>query len=575
MRIKILKLILLIPLFILLGALYYVQIIRHNHYKVMSEENRLKVVSLMAPRGTIFDRSGKVLVKDVLSFNASIIYSRVKDKTVLVEFLSKVLDLPIQKIISKVEESKRRPYSSFCIVSDIGVDKAIYLEEIGLDYPGVLLDISTKREYKHNKVASNILGYTGYLNSSEFYRLKQYGYRMNDLIGRSGIEKYYEEYLRGTHGGKQIEVDFRGREVNVMGYKEAVSGKDIVLTIDLKLQKFCDDLLQDRQGSIIVMDSNTGEILAMASAPSYDPNIFICSDKKEELRKVLNDNKYPLLNRAISGMYAPGSLFKLVVGLAALELNKINVDTVYNCPGFFSLGKFVFKCWKKVGHGNMSIKHAIKNSCNVYFYNVGLLIGVDAISEFAKKFGFGEKTGIDLPGEKIGIVPNPIWKRKRLKESWYKGDTVNYSIGQGYFLCTPIQLARMIACFANKGYLVDPIIAKKVGGITLNNIRKRKLNFSSNNIDIIRDGMRKVVNGFRGTGMKAKLEDIIISGKTGTAQTPKGIDHGWFGGFAPFENAQLVVIVFDEYGGKGGSYAAETASKVFKKAFELGFIKKI
>jgi len=447
MRIRVFTLVFVFFTVTLLIGLAYVQIGRHERYKVMSEENRLKVVPLMAPRGCIFDRNGEAMVKDALCFNAAVVYSRIKDMDPLKKVLSSVLNVPEQKIAAGIKKSREQPYSPTCIAADIGIEKAVYLEEVEMDYPGLRLEVSAKREYVHGKTASNVLGYLGLINRSEFDKLKHYGYRLNDLVGRDGVEKYYDNYLRGTHGGRQVEVDHRGREIIILGFREPVPGRDIHLTIDLELQKFCDELLKDKKGAILAMDPESGAILAMANAPAYDPAIFVDRDRAEEIGGVLRDRDYPLFNRAIAGEYPPGSTFKVVVATGALEEGVATPGTTFQCPGYLTLGRTTFHCWKKNGHGAQMLKEAIKNSCNVYFFNLGLLLGADSMSKFAGKFGFGKFTGIDLPGESPGVLPTRSWKEKQFNEKWYRGDTVNYSIGQGYLLCSPLQIARMISVF--------------------------------------------------------------------------------------------------------------------------------
>jgi penicillin-binding protein 2 len=349
-------------------------------------------------------------------------------------------------------------------------------------------------------------------------------------------------------------------------------GKDLYLNIDLELQRYCDSLLEGKKGAIIVMDPRSGEVLAMSSSPGYDPEIFIDRKKKSEIVAVLKDEKYPLLNRAITGAYPPGSVFKLVVAAAGLETRTINPHTVFGCNGSLSLGRRTFHCWRKDGHGIQDLKEGIKNSCNVYFWRLGGLLGVDNIAEYGEAFGIGEQTGIDLPGENQGLLPTREWKKKYLKESWYKGETLNYSVGQGYILCSPLQVARMVSVFANGGYLVRPYVAGKVEGVSLNAPQRERVDVSGESLEVVREGMKKVVNDSGGTGMKARLDEVVVAGKTGTAQTSRGMSHGWFGGFAPYEDAKLTVVVFDEYGGKGGYYAAGTAGKIFKKAHEMGLL---
>ncbi len=572
MRTKIFSLILVSSMVALLSGLAYTQICMYQRYKVMSEENRLKVVPLMAPRGSIFDRNGNILAGDILGFKISVIYNRIKNIDSLVDVLSSALGLSKETLFKNIRKSAKLPYAPIRIAREVDIEKAIQIEEITMNYPEVLFEVSAKREYVYNSVAAGLLGYVGAINRSEFEKLKHYGYKINDIIGRNGVEKYYDEYLRGKHGGKQVEVDYRGREVTTLGFKEPIRGKNLCLTIDIELQKFCDELLDGKRGAIIAMDPSTGAVLSMASAPGYDPGVFIDPDRVKEIRGILNNSDYPLLNRAISGSYPPGSVFKAVVALAALEDGKITRNTSFDCPGHFTLGNTVFHCWLENGHGAQNMRSAIKNSCNIYFFNIGLILTEDKMFSFAKRLGFGSNTGIDLSHENPGIIPGYFWKRKKLGEEWYKGDTVNSAIGQGYVLCSPIQVARMMCVFANKGYLVRPYLVSEAGGVAINSSQKVRMEIKEENIEDVRRALRDVVNDERGTGTKAKLNDVIISGKTGTAQTAKGKSHGWFAGFAPYEDAKIVVVVFDEYGGKGGYYAAETAGKVFQKAREMGIL---
>lgn len=553
--------------------LFYVQIARYEKYRVMSEENRLRVIPLLAPRGGIYDRNSNPIVKDELSFNASVIYSQVKDKAALTSELSRVLGMPEGKIADQLKKSRRSPFMLMPIAADIGMDKAIDIEEVTMDHPGLVLDTTPRRSYANGKVASNMIGYLGYINREEFTRLKHYGYSVNDLVGRDGIEGQYDDYLRGTYGGKQLEVDNRGREVSTLGFKEPIAGKDIYLTIDLELQKFCDGMLSGRKGAVIVMDPNTGAVLALASAPGYDPSIFIDPQKKAERSSVLSNSDYPLLNRAVSGAYPPGSVFKMIMAIAALERGKVTENTTFVCPGYFRLGRGVWKCWKKDGgHGPQAVRDAIKNSCDVFFYNTGLIIGVDVISEYAGMFGMGSITRIDLPGEVTGILPSQAWKKRRFKEEWYKGDTVNYSIGQGYLTCTPIQMARYVSALANGGYLVRPHVVDRIEDVPVASNEQVDLKLDPHVLQVVKDGMYKVVNESGGTGVRAQVEGVKVAGKTGTAQTTRGLDHGWFAGFAPFDDPKVAIVVFDEYGGKGGHYAAGISGKVLTKAKELGII---
>jgi len=526
----------------------------------------------MAPRGTISDRRGTDLVKDVLSYNVSIIYSRIIDKDGLMADLSETLGMSREDISSFFKTARRHPYIPHSVATDVGIEKAIHVEEMSMEHPALLLEVKAKREYLREKVASNLLGYLGFINRSEFERLKPYGYRMDDMIGRSGVEKYYDDYLRGRHGGKQVEVDNRGREITTLGLRDPIPGKPVQLTIDIRLQEFCDELLEGRNGAIVVMEADTGAILAMSSAPSYDPNMFMDRKRNAEITAALNDRNYPLINRAISGRYPPGSVFKIVIAAAAMDTGAVNFNTVFNCPGSLVLGGRTFNCWRQSGHGDQTLAEALKNSCNVYFWRTGMVLGVDGIAEYAARLGVGERTGIDLPAEGAGTLPSREWKKKNMKDSWYQGETLNYSVGQGYLLCTPLQIARVVSVFANGGYLVKPYVVEAVEGMSVNTVQKSPVGISRVSLDAVREGMKKAVNDRRGTGMKARQRNTVVAGKTGTAQTSRAENHGWFGGFAPFDDARITVVVFDEYGGKGGYYAAETAGKIFGKAGELGLL---
>jgi len=377
-----------------------------------------------------------------------------------------------------------------------------------------------------------------------------------------------------VRGGMQVEIDSLGRQRRLLHIKEPVPGKELHLTIDLGLQKYCDEMLDSKRGSIIAMNPKNGEVLALISKPNFDPSIFIKSGKKTDAIQILSnrEGEYPLLNRAISCSYPPGSIFKIVVMSAALETKKISALTSFTCNGVFKLSKSIFRCWKEEGHGNQAVEEALKNSCNVYFYQLGLHTGVESIARYAKKMGFGSSTGIDLPGEVEGLVPSSQWKRSTKKESWYPGDTVNYSIGQGYLLVTPIQVACMMSIVANGGYLIKPYIVEGIGDIKIAEPKKISVEFSDETIKLLRSSTKKVVNDKRGTGMKAKIKDIVVAGKTGTAQNPKGKAHGWFSGYAPFEDPKICVVVFIEYGGKGGVEASIFARKVIEKARERGLL---
>jgi penicillin-binding protein 2 len=571
-REKILSGLMLGLLLVTFSGLVFVQVVMHEKYRAMSENNRLRVVPLPAPRGTIYDRNGSDIAKDELSFNVSLKRAAKATDAMFIRGLSEVLGIEEKAVYQKLKETELQPFISHTIAEDVGIEKAIRISEMGTEYPGIFLEVTTRRRYLKRSSCSNVLGYVGLINREEFQRLKPYGFRMNDLMGRSGLERHYDDYIRGKHGGKQVEVDNRGREVRVLGLKEPVPGKSLQLTIDIRLQEFCDSLLEGRRGAIVAISPKTGEIFALSSAPSFDPNAFVDSSRGREVSGFLGDKHHPLVNRAVSGTYPAGSVFKPVMAVAALESGVINDKTFLRCDGSLVSGGRTFHCWYKNGHGDIDLREAIKVSCNVFFWRVGLLLGADKIAEQASKMGIGSRSGVDLPFEASGLLPSEAWKKKTMKEPWYAGETLNLSVGQGYLLATPLQVARMASVLANGGYLIKPYIVEKIEGVRVGAAEKVSLGISKKNLDSVRDGMRLAVNDRRGTGKKALQKDFVVSGKTGTAQTSRNEDHGWFMGFAPFDNAKLTVVVFDEYGGKGGYFAAETAGKIFNKAREIGLI---
>ncbi len=574
MRLKIFLAVIVISFASLLAGLFHMQILKGEYYKKLSEQNRIVIIPLKAPRGKIYDRNKKLLVDNRVSFDASLIYKDVKDIEELASFLSDVLKTDEKGLVSKMLKAKSRPFTPITIVEDIGRTNAIILEQYRIDYPGLMVTTKPKRNYIYGNVASGIVGYLGKISEEELDRFKTYGYRMTDLVGKTGLEKRYNNYLRGAQGGMQVETDSLGRQKNILHIKEPQIGKHLYLTIDIDLQEYCDNLMAEKRGCIIAMNPKSGEVFAFASKPNFNPSIFIKPAPKEEVKKILGGRSgdYPLLNRGISCAYPPGSIFKIVVAAAALDTGKFSNEETFACKGYYNLSKRVFRCWKEKGHGMQHITEAIKNSCNVFFYQLGLKAGVENISLYAKKFGFGKPTYIDLLGEVSGLVPTSQWKRLTKSQAWYGGDTVNYSIGQGYLLVTPIQVACMMSAFANGGYLVRPYIVEEIDNIKISNPKIEKIDVSKDTLNLIRAGLKKVVNDPRGTGMKARLKDIIIAGKTGTAQNPEGKAHGWFSGFAPFDNPKICVIAFVEFGGKGGLEASIIARKVIKKSKELGLL---
>lgn len=554
-------------------GLFCNQILMYGYYANLSRNNSIRVIPIEGVRGNILDRTAQPIVTNRLSFDVAIIYQEIGDRKKLVNLLSDLLGLSGAQIMDALEKAGERAYEPVTIAEDIDKEKALALEEAGFDVSGIVIETRSRRDYIYKHFGSHIFGYLSEVTDKELETLKDYGYRMKDLIGRAGLEKYYESALRGAAGGTQVEVDSRGHKTRILGLKEPESGQDLQLTIDLPLQVSCDKLLGDHKGAIVVMDPRNGDILALASHPTFDPNIFVRYGTSGERLKLLNDKiGRPMSNKAISGTYPPGSVFKVVTAAAALEQKKITRNTRFFCPGSYKLGRTQFDCWKEGGHGSQNLVEGIKNSCNVFFYNTGRALGVDRLESYTKLFGYGKSTGIDLTDEVSGISPGRDWKRSHKRGAWYEGETLNYAIGQGYLSATPIQVLGMIAVMANNGNLVRPRLVRRVGSNDLPNQKPKSMGLKDETIQDVRAGLFEAVNNESGTAKRAKLEGTIVAGKTGTAQNPHGRTHAWFCGFAPYNDPKVCLVVFLEHGGKGGLEPAEIARGIFAEAKQRGYL---
>lgn len=571
MRLKTFNIIINSLFSLLVIGVWYIQIIKAPMYIKLSKNNRIRIVPITAPRGDIFDRRGTPLVNNRISFDCVVIPQELTDKKRSFSKLSNILQVKRNILEKALKKGFASPFTPEVIAKDIPKQKAIAIEEECLNMPGVFISTRPLRDYLYENLYAHLVGYISRIDEGELERLDRYGYRANDLIGKTGIEKEYDNYLRGNDGGMQIEIDNRGRQIRVLGSKRPEKGEDIYLTIDIELQKYIDQLLDKKKGACIVMDPNNGEILSLVSKPNFDLNLFVNSNNNR-IRKLLHDPNYPMLNRAIQCAYPPGSSFKIVTAGAVLEERKIDTKSTFVCDGSYKVGGKIFHCWKEKGHGSQNIIEGIKNSCNVFFYNMGMLTGPDAISKYAERFGFGRPSGIDLPGEMSGLVPNRLWKRLKMGERWYRGETANYAIGQGYLLVTPIQILNMVSVIANRGTLYEPYVVKRIGAVDVSSKAQRKIGFSKETIRTIIRGMQKVVEDDTGTGLRARIEGISIAGKTGTAQTGSDATHAWFTGFSPIYKPKVALVVFLEEGGKGGLEPAKMAGQIFKKAKELDLL---
>ncbi|MEK6589722.1 MAG: penicillin-binding protein 2, partial [Nitrospinota bacterium] len=587
-RILVFTIFVIISFSILILRLWYLQVVRSDELRSMAENNRMRVLPLKAYRGKIFDKNKNEIINSRPSFNLSLTPEDVKDMDRVLSIISSKIEIDREKIKREIKERSAQ-FQPITLKRDIHWDEVAFVEEHIIDLPGVFLDIEPIRNYLYGETASHIFGYLGEITKIQLDRLKNSEYRLGDFIGQYGIEKSYESILKGKRGSKYVEVDATGRELNVLKRIEPDFGFNLYLTIDVELQKEAEGLFQGKNGALVAIDPRNGNILAMVSKPSFDPNLFAGGVSKIYWSNLVSDVYKPLHNRAIQGQYPPGSVFKIVTAAAGLEEDVITPSTIIDCPGYFKLGKKNYRCWKKGGHGRMDLRNALIQSCDVFFYTVGFRLGIDRLSRYAFGFGLGNTTDIDLEGEKSGLIPTSEWKERMRGEPWIPGETISASIGQGFNLVTPIQLANMIAAIANGGTILKPRVVSKIETTDGNLVREmkpniqRKLAVTQENLDIIKDALHGVVHDLRGTGRASHIPGIEVAGKTGTAQVIKMKeiedrrdedipfefrDHGWFVAFAPFENPIIAVSVLAEHGGHGGSAAAPIAGKLMKSYME-------
>jgi len=587
--------ILVIFVFICLSMrIWYLQILKWQYLTGLSENNRVRMVSLPAYRGTIKDRNGQTLVSIRPSFNLYITPEDAGDSGSSLDLLAKKIKFKRGKLKKSI--GREKSFKDILIKADISREEVAFIEENNMRLPGIKIKAEPLRNYVYKDLMSHTLGYLGKISKSKLKNTNNLFYSQGDFVGKNGLENIFESTLRGKKGHKEVEVDVSGRELKTIRRLPSESGNNLILTLDVKVQAELEKAMTSTpekivNGSAVVIKVQTGEILAIASKPTFDPNEFAEGITSGSWRKLINDEMHPLQNRSIHSQYPPGSTYKIAVAYAALEEGVIDPETTIYCPGHFKLGRGRYRCWKKSGHGAMNLHDALVQSCDVYFYTLGHRMGIDTLARYAKKFGFGTPAGIGLSREKSGLVPSTQWKLKNRKKAWLLGETIIASIGQGYNLVTPLQQANMMAAVANGGMLLKPYIVKRIeepGGTTIKEFFpeiRGKIAGSSENLEVIRKALRDVVNGVRGTGKRSRLKNIIVSGKTGTVQVVrmksneelekedevpyKYRDHAWFVAFAPYEKPEIAVAVLVEHGGHGGTTAAPIAKKVFKKYFQL------
>lgn len=579
--------------FVLVVRLWYLQIVQSENYHNMSENNRLRLVPVAASRGAILDRNGKIIVGNRPSFSVGVIKQDVTDKERLFAQLSRYLGLDITELNEKWEKAKgAAKYYPIIVDSGIDRDELELLEENRLRLPGVDIEMKPVRDYVNGLFAVHLLGYLGEIGDQELGTEQFKGYNPGDYTGKSGIEKRWEHDLHGADGGRQIEVDARGRILRTVNESSPTVGNSLMLTIDADVQKAAEKGFGEQAGGAVAIEINTGEVLAFVSNPMFDPSLFTGKMSKDQWKGLMEDKRHPLENKALKGQYPPGSTFKIITAIAGLEEGLIDENTSVTCTGSYKVGNHTFKCWDKKGHGTVNLKKALRESCDVYFYQLGERLGVDKIATYARMFNLGTKLGIGLDNEKAGLIPDSAWKEKRFHQKWMRGETIPVSIGQGYVLTTPIQLAAMTAAVAGDGTIYRPHLVKKVvdqEGKTLKEFRPEvvtRAKVKPKTLELVREGLFSVVNDPHGTGAAARMYEVKVAGKTGTSQVVKlrdgkgGVpyqyrDHALFVAFAPYEKPEIAVAVIVEHGEHGGSTAAPIAARMLRAYFESkGVIKK-
>ena len=575
----------------LIGALtarmYYLQVVEADKYAVQAEDNRISTRLLVPPRGLILDRNGIAMAVNQHNYRVMVIPEQTPSLDYTLDALARIIavgDGDRSRIHKEIR--RRRSFVPISVRENLTWEEVARVEVNAPDLPGIIIDVGQSRYYPLESLGAHILGYVSAISENELTEdpLEEVpGFR----IGKGGVERIYDLALRGRAGTSSLEVNSVGRVIGELERKEGEPGVDLALTLDMKLQEYAAQRLGDESAAVVVMDIHTGDVIVMASTPSFGPNSFNRGLTGEEWKELSTNPRSPLTNKAIAGQFAPGSTFKLMTALAALEGRDITPDMRVFCPGYTQMGSIKFHCWKKEGHGAQDLVSGIKNSCDVYFYEIARRTGFEKIAEMAKRFGLGANSGIDLPGERTGNIPNKEWKRKALKQPWHPGETLINGIGQGYVTATPLQLAVMTARLANGGYAVVPHVARDLISDKMAKVRPNpnwpSMEVSRQSITLVRRGMFAVSNEPGGTAYKARIvqDGMWLSGKTGSAQVRRitmreretGVkkndqlpwkerDHALFVAYAPEDNPRYSIAVVVEHGGGGSAVAAPIARDI-------------
>jgi penicillin-binding protein 2 len=563
---------------VLLARLVQLQIVQHEVYFRQSEKNRVRLVTLEPPRGQIYDRNHRPLVENLPCYTLALLPYHYRGKEALLLNLASFVGVDPNELLQSVRKGYRTEFQPVKVRRDVPFELLAQIQERWLDFPGLLIETEPKRSYVGQSRLSHVLGYLGEIAESELKAWKGEDYRPGDIIGKTGLERQYERVLRGRRGYQYVEVDALGREIRMLPMEKWTPpspGLDLILSIDDRLQAKLEELLRGKRAAGIFLDPRNGEILALASSPDYDLHWFAGVLDPAIWDSLVADPCKPLLNRVTQGLYPPGSTYKLITAFAGLNERVFSPESRVTCGGALAYGGRTFACWYAQGHGSQDLYDAIAHSCNVYFYTMGMRVGLDRWARYSKLLRFGQPTGVDLPGERGGLVPDAQYFDARYgKGGWVGGTMLNLAIGQGDLLTTPLQMAQLAMVVANRGKGYVPHLVRAIENpLTGRQVAVRPDSFEVREIrpevyDIVREGMWGVVNAPGGTGRGCNLGDVVVAGKTGTAQNPHGDPHGWFIGFAPYDSPEIAFCVFVENGGSGSGAAVPVVREVLRFYFD-------
>ncbi|MES2201855.1 MAG: penicillin-binding protein 2 [candidate division FCPU426 bacterium] len=561
---------------LLLLRLAWMQLWMGKEYRSQAENNATRTVPWRAPRGLLLDRHLRVLVSNQpalsLGLTPAELLRRPEMVDPVIQRLASLTGLGAEEIHEKFVRQSKRPFAPARLSQDL--DRAMLgrLEERRDQLPGMMVIADSKRVYPL-PLAAHVLGYVGEISEKQLDAMEDQGYRMGDMVGQTGLEAVYDQVLKGEDGGRQVRIDAHGHELSVLAETQPRTGNSLVLTLDAALQQVAEDQMGRNAGAIVALDPRNGDVLAMVSKPDFQSSDFSGRVKHGVWSRLLQDERTPFTNRAIQGVYPPGSVFKVVTAAAALETGAVTPQWRAECYGIFYIANWPYRCWKETGHGAIAIEQAITESCDIYFYQAGLRTKVQALHDYSVRFGLGRKTGVDLPGEKAGLVPDAAWKENTQSMPWFPGNTIMMSIGQGYLQVTPLQMATVAAAIANGGTLWKPHLVSRVTspeGELVSEVKPQKMGqvaLSPETLRLIQRGMTKAVDERRGTAWRARVEGVSVAGKTGTIQNPPFADHAAFVAFAPVENPQIAIAVLVENAGSEGGVVAAPMAKAMLDAY--------